>query len=233
MESKPMMSKIERSQLIAAFEKAAAAQVDWNLFMSDVLGLPMKLLSSVQLALSQGRWRQAQNPRAYIKVVAKRESRKSSRNDWPSKETLRIPAIFDDNGCQLSHDAYIDYLSYPGPVKEGGVWHARPDWDDDPRFCDEQGRAIPCIGGRPVPSAVLTTDDDDPDGPLRIDWPKLSALANLDEGEDEILGLRLMGLTRQEVLSELADDEQHRLHLQAAWRRLDRDLGKLKAILTR
>jgi len=168
------MTENERSQLIVIFDQATAAirgghDAQWAWLMAQILRLPMQLLPAVQWALVQGRWQDAKNPKAYIKTVAKREALKMGRVDNPSDQsmTLRIPIdLRDKGGRPLSHDAYVDYLSYDGPVKEGGVWHARD--QDETVSTDEEGRVIPRVGGRPVPEDLLVPEDEEPDARMVV-----------------------------------------------------------------
>jgi len=177
------MIETERAQFTAIFEHAALAlngrgETEWPWLMADILKLPTRLLPAVQLALAQGRWRNAKNPKAYIKTVAKREALKMGLVDNPSEQnrTLRIPDhVRDEDGRRLSHDGYIDYLSYDGPVKEAGVWHARERYEEAD-WTDDEGRVIPVVAGRPVPEALLVPDDKDPDS-LVINWEKVAAQA--------------------------------------------------------
>src|SRR6266446_5266285 len=174
------MSENERSQLIVIFDQATAAirgghDAQWAWLMAQILQLPMQLLPAVQCALLQDRWQNAKNPKSYIKTVAKREALKMGLVDNPSDQdmSLRIPIdLRDKDGRPLSHDAYVDYLSYDGPVKEGGVWHVRD--QDESVSMDEEGRVIPFFGGRPVPEGILVPEEEEPYEGLVVDWDKVA-----------------------------------------------------------
>jgi len=232
------MTEDERSQLIVIFDQATAAirgghDAQWAWLMAQILQLPMQLLPAVQCALLQDRWQNAKNPKSYIKTVAKREALKMGLVDNPSDQamSLRIPIdLRDKDGRPLSPDAYVDYLSYDGPVKEGGLWHVRD--QDEAVSTDEEGRVIPFVGGRPVPEGLLVPEDEEPDARLVVDWEKVAECANLDKGERKILELRLTGFTREIVLQRFAENEEERRKLQAAWRRLDRHMDRVRAVLS-
>ena len=63
-------------------------------------------------------------------------------------------------------------------------------------------------------------------------WEKVAECANLDKGERKILELRLTGFTREIVLQRFAENEEERRKLQAAWRRLDRHMDRVRAVLS-
>jgi hypothetical protein len=239
-----MLHDRERSQLIDLLELATAKlqagpdqtqpedpepAVDWLALVTGVLELPIRYLPAVQQALAQGRWRKAKNPKAYIRTVAKRTLATDSRRD--PKSTLEIPKnVCDEEGQPLSYQDYIDYQSYDyGPVKVGGRWKARNPLDE-PIWADEEGREIPAVDGRPVPEDLLMLEDDEPDAKLVIHWQKVAERAGLDDEEAMILGLRGVGATREAILSRLAQDDEQRRKYQAAWRRLDRNRDRVRAV---
>ena len=117
------------SNALTIFERAASASITndpdrWLWLTADFLGLTPIHLLAVQKVLEQGRWRKARNPKGYVKVCAKRELIKMGLNTDLKDETLYIPRLIDEDGRALTHDSYIDYLSFEGPVKEGGVWRS-------------------------------------------------------------------------------------------------------------
>src|SRR5689334_1582703 len=165
------MRNTKPSEFMKTLEQAAAKlqagqDVGWSTLVTEVLGLAKEYIPAVQIALAQGRWRNAKNPRAYIRTVAKRERRKM---DSPGKqaETLQLPKnICDEDGQPLSQQEYIDHLSYAdGAVKNGGVWRARNPWDEAV-WVDDHGRVLPLVNGRPVPEHLLMPEDDEPDAKL-------------------------------------------------------------------
>lgn len=226
------MTDLDRAQFLAIFEQAAATPLQghdhqWVWLIADVLKMPICYLPAVQVALRQGRWRSAKNPRGYIKTVAQREAVALGLAPMSDKGLgLTVPRIPGEQRS-MSHDQYIDYMHFDGPVKEGGVWHARDSWDDD---LDRRTRGV-AFGGRLVAHDLLKPEDDEEDARLVIDWQKVAERAGLDEDEGWILELRLSGFTRERILSSVAEDDEERRAYQAAWRRLDRDLPRLQDIL--
>jgi hypothetical protein len=240
-----MNHDIERSELMNLLEGAAAkvgldqtrpdeleSDAEWIALVTGVLKLPIRYVAAVQWALSQGRWRTAKNPVAYIRTVARREAAGMGSRREP-KSTLQIPEnIRDEEGERLSLEEYIDFAwADVGAVKVGSVWKARNPLDE-PVFMDEEDRVIPCVDGRPVPLDLLIPEDDEPDAKLDINWPKVAERAGLDEEEAEVLTLRGSGITREAMLSRLGKTEKQRRRWQAAWRRLDRHMPSVRAVLS-
>lgn len=223
------MTEAERDHYIAIFDQAAATpaeghDAEWLWLISEVLKLPICYLPAAQEALRQGRWRNARNPKVYLKTVAQREAiRLGLAPDPREGQTLNIPTV-PELGRPMSQDEYIDYRSYDGPVKEAGVWRARPSWDD------EGDELVPRFKGRSVPQDLLVPEDDEPDARMRIDWNKVADRASLDPEERLILQLRLGGFTRDFVLTR-AENEEERRAVQAAWRRLDRHMDTVREVL--
>jgi hypothetical protein len=140
------MNDIERSQWMDVLDRAAAklergeagSDADWMALVTEGLGLPFLYLPAVQVAVAQGRWRTAKNPKAYVRSVAKREAAKmNSAQDF--KSTLKIPKdLRNEHGETLSPNEYIDFLCADcGPVKRDGVWRARVPMEE-PIFADEE-----------------------------------------------------------------------------------------------
>jgi hypothetical protein len=87
------------------------------------------------------------------------------------------------------------------------------------------------VNGRPVPLELLMSEDYGPDARLIIDWHEVARRAGLDAEETQILKLRRFGLTRESMLTALAQgDESERRLWQAAWRRLDRHMDRVRAV---
>jgi hypothetical protein len=57
---------------------------------------------------------------------------------------------------------------------------------------------------------------------VRPDWDKWAAAAGLDEWEMKVLRCRLAGVSREQAMG-LLPDEESRKALQAAWKRFDRN----------
>jgi hypothetical protein len=231
------MPKIGEAQLRKVLEEAAAklhagGHVDWPLLVTELLRLPVRYIPEVQMALAQGRWRTAQDPTAYLRRVARREAAKVEAPGKP-KDTLRVPAnLRQEDGRRLSLEQYMDYLCYDyGPVREGGVWRARTPFDE--ALCtDDEGRVVPTVKGRALPEDVLMLEDDAPDAKLIIDWDTVGERAGLDAEETELLWLRGCGCTRDVILQQLARNDEERRGWQAAWRRLERHMDRVRAVLS-
>lgn len=235
------MNDMERSQLIEVLEQARAKllpgqdggpDAEWTLLVTGILELPITYLPAVQTAVHQGRWRNAKNPKAYIRRVALREARSMRSGRNPKSTRLTIPAnLQNDEGEALSVEQYIDFLCADvGAVKEEGIWKAR-DPLYEPIFVDDEGREIPCVYGRPVPEDLLMLADDEPDAKLVVNWLLVIERAGLDDEEGDILMMRTSGLSREAILRELAQgDDNERRKWQAAWRRLDRHMDRVRAV---
>lgn len=208
----------------------AEAEAEWVALVTEVLKLPMRYSPAVHFALVQGRWRTAKNPQAYIRTVAKREMCGTGSRREP-KSTLQVPDhIRDEEGEKLQVEEYIDFLCADvGAVRVGGSWKAR-----DPMyeavFVDDEGREIPCVAGRPVSLDLLMLEDDQPDAKLVINWHEVAKRADLDDDEALVLNLRRLGVTREGMLRPLGKTKKQRRRWQAAWRRLDRQQDRIRAV---
>lgn len=80
-------------------------------------------------------------------------------------------------------------------------------------------------------SIYLQIDEDLVADGFGIDWGLVGDRAGLDEDEIDVLNFRAMGYSRREILQDLAADEQDRLQLQAAWRRIRERRADIKAVL--
>jgi len=134
-------------------------------------------------------------------------------------------------GPTESAEGYIGYLLFSGTVRRGnGVWCVQGHPEDDRVNVDEEGRQLPTINGKPVPECLVSLEDDEPDAQLIIDWSKVGRQVPTDEQEQCILELRALGQTREAILASAESDEE-RLELQAAWRRLDRKMPRIREVL--
>jgi len=238
------MNDMERWQLIEVLEQATAKllpgqdggpDAEWTALVTGTLELPIAYLTAVQTALDQGRWRNAKNPKAYIRRVALREARSMRSGRDPKSTPLAIPAnLQNDEGEALPLEEYIDFRCADlGVVKEGGIWKAC-DMPYEPTFVDDEGREVPVVNGRPVPEELLMPEDDEPDAKLVINWLLVIERASLDDEEGDILMMRTSGLSREAILRELAQgDDKERRKWQAAWRRLDRHMDRIRAVFDR
>ncbi len=252
-------TKAEYQQI---FEKSVntpfdnAHEAHWVWVTKEVLGLDVvRYLEAVHETIKQGRWRNADDPRSYVKTVAKREAKKMEIANYPDEHLhLYVPDLRDEDGHPLSHDDYIDYLSYDGPVVEGGTWRSRnPDLHDK----DEHGNEGELLTRRErilnkVPEEFKVrvdlsdelkrlvekfnathSDQHVSTGPRVVpEWEAIASEASLDEYEMLVLAYRLSNISRELALRLQGSDEE-RKKLQAAWKRVDRTgLAKLRAVLT-
>lgn len=254
-----MPTKTVPTDLSAIFELAAATPIEghdseWVWLTKDILKLSLIHIPAVQETLKQGRWRNAKNQKAYIKTVAKREAAGMKLLDDPTENLhLKIPNLVDEDGKRLGHDAYIDYLSYDGPVKEGGVWHEGSGSDYDPDEYTENGERlspgerlinripaefkaveeIPADLRQEIEKLNAASDDTVyfPTDPIEVpDWEKIALTASLDEGEQFVLSCKITGVSRERALD--GQTPVRRKWIQAAWRRFDRTgVEKLRVVM--
>jgi hypothetical protein len=182
----------------------------WDSVMK-VLQLPLRYQPAVREALSQHRWRNAQNPAGYVKSVAMRIGLKSGVNvpDWHGKlkgEVCTTSALgsnrsdkselYRDKG--VSRQEYIETLHYK--------WAEEP--DPDSWYLESRRRELSSHG-------LL-------DRKLEVNWTEIGRRANLSREETRVLALKSKGLGRDAAL-ETAKTEAGRKRLQCAWRNLEPD----------
>ena len=232
------------------FEESAVTPFDtaheahWIWLMKEVLDLPLSHLEAVHETLKQGRWRKADDPKPYIKTVAKREAARMEITNYPGEHLhFLVPAICDEEGRQLSHDDYIDYRSYNGPVREGGIWKSRnPDFYRE----EEHGEEGELLTRRErllkkVPEELKATEELpeeikdileeinsqlkdhhlSTDPVIALLWHKVAVKAGLDEAETRVLAYRLQGVSR-DCACEMQSSDEERRKIQAAWKRFQR-----------
>ncbi len=261
------MPETERAQWVAMLDAAAQRPGDelneeWRCLIGQLwpgrfdyeVGIGRKnngageFFLAVKRAIDQGRWRNAKDPRAYAKTVAKREAKKM--------DLIEEPGTGDGAGNALVE--YCDDVDY-----------GEPEFDDGPQYEDLLSR---------VPKEFKRTIEPSPEIKDAVDrLDRLNAtddvenerieadLALLDRAADELIGLgiihehqrenyhilaqprteidlqgwaaapagfdewdcavlkyKLTSKSRDRAMSE-QPDEQSRKALQAAWRRFDRN----------
>src|ERR1700722_18381319 len=109
--------------VMSELETAAALPVvgrdkEWVRVAKQLVGVPIQLIPTLQIALQQGRWRKAENPVAYLRIVAKRVAKRLGIGPEPreqfSKLGVNIPSRSGDEG-QLTLEEYIDEQWFDGP----------------------------------------------------------------------------------------------------------------------
>jgi hypothetical protein len=211
--------------------------------------LSAEFYPAVVKAIQQGRWRNAKNPRTYIKTVARREAFKE---DLAAAANDPLVLLRNPSGADgFSVESSLDHISYvrdtPEAVQGGdGVWRrgGGAERDQYERYDeDENGNAI-SLRGRllaKVPNSLkvlikpsaeykrainrLNSSTDEwhihPEPSVSVDMKKWAELAGFDEWEMRVLEYRLGEVSRDEAMAE-QPDETSRKALQAAWRRYDR-----------
>lgn len=200
-------------------------------------------------AIRQGRWRNAKNPKAYIKTVARREALQEKVATVADDPLVWVPVTSD--GANFSTEHSLDHISYVRDTSEAvqgsdGIWRrgggAERDYEE---FYDENEDGNPVsLRGRllaKVPDSLKTiiepsaecrraveefnaaTDEYHlhAEPAVHVDLEKWAELAGFDAWEMRVLRYRLDEVSRDEALAEQSD-EVSRKALQAAWRRYDR-----------
>jgi hypothetical protein len=199
---------------------------EWESLLKD-LGLPLSSWLPVFEVLKQGRWRNAGDPRAYVKTVAKREAQKLG---------LAKPKDVMFESYQEA-DTQHDGVFVPATVVP--EQHGE-EWEDEMRR-ERLGSAYREV--RLVPRPDLMVLEEPPDWYARQveeinagsndrhihlqpkyvpDWEKWAATAGLDSWERRVLTYQRHGMSRERALAE-QPDEISRKALQAAWKRFDRN----------
>lgn len=231
-----------REEWISIFEAVLQGKrVDLEGHFMRELKMPLNAYFAVMVALRQGRWRGARDPRAYVKTVARREVLKAQRiyaKEHP--EIVLEPAA----GSGISFEGLLERASFerdtPDAMKDfDGVW--RPGGGGESAYgerFDENERGQPLsLRGRlraKLPSALLNepeaplanSDGDEEDTnwrhvPIRVNMEKWAKLAGFDEWEMRVLRCQLAEMSREKALAAQVNDVARKA-LQAAWKRYDR-----------
>ena len=248
----PYMAEANRTQWIAILEAASVnppetMNAEWGWLM-DELELPLDYWLAVRAAIQQGRWREAKNPRAYIKTVAKREARKMGLVETPDRNLVLVDSKASANGSSVSSKEILGSLSHTFGTSEAtkradGVWRRGDGSEDDydrPEWVDEFESAWDFILSKlpddlkleNEPSAetksayetINALSDEDHwhmRTPVKPNWKAWGERAGFDEWEQLALECRMSQKSREKALAE-QPDETSRKALQAAWKRFDR-----------
>jgi hypothetical protein len=246
--SKSQMSESERNQWLLILDAAAIRPCnelngEWE-WLIEQLGLAEDYFLALVEAIRQGRWRNAKNPRTYVKTVAKREAIKMGLDFKPDGVLELVPA--PGNGAAFSMEATLDHYAYLGSTSEAvkgddGVWRSGGGWDDDDEIEDDE-QDSDRISFRDVIAKGLAELKEPPADLVRIvadlnaqtaehhfeirptwayKWEKWAELADFDEWDRAVLNYKISSISRDRALAEQAD-ERSRKALQAAWRKFDR-----------
>ena len=225
---------------------------EWEWLMKE-LGLGPDYFLAVYEAVRQGRWRRAQDPRAYLKTVAKREAAEMELTT-PEDAVLIFPGEIESDGEMLSQEERLDYMqhqydnprasqgadgvwrTHPNPRKGGAVWGPRRGVGQRERgnYRDSLMTRVPDgLAEGEEPSEELKEIVADINANIHGVYIRLKPLITANWAQ----WAEAAGLDRweQEVLRckldgvsrkramEEQPDEGSRKALQAAWRRFDRN----------
>lgn len=233
-----------REQWIALLEAASqspesVSEEDWKWLMQR-LGITSTYFPAVRMALEQGRWRNARNPRAYLKTVAGREAKKMGLDQDMVKDQITVPR-------QMTYEEALEHAAFATGTSTAikgfdGVWRRGEGWDDfdydNPRNdfecvhdflvsqlpddlkiveqpSEELQAEVEAINNKTQDFHIHLGDIVEPD------WQRWADAAGFDPWEKLVLDCRRMGKSRDRALAE-QPDEQSRKALQAAWRQFDR-----------
>ena len=246
---------VNRSQWIDLLEAAVQARPDqmdaeWRWLLAD-LDLPLEVFPSILEAIKQGRWRNAKNPKAYIKTVARREFRKTEAQhaDLGVLELVNGPQ--EDDGV-FSMEETLELLGHESDTCEArkggdGVWRRgggrkvsryEDEYDEDDHApCSYRDRLI-----TELPAELKHTVEPSPEyiallerlneemtdyhlharPGVRLDWEAWMDRAGFDCFDKEVLQCRLQGISRDRALAGQPDEESRKA-IQSAWRKFDRN----------
>jgi hypothetical protein len=199
-------------------------------------------------AIQQGRWRNAKDPRAYVKTVAKREALKMGLLETNSSNLVLISSLMPEEETIASEGEMLDTLLYRTESDEAlkgedGVWRQASGESDDSgeewrfefetfwhyrmsKLPDDLKETIPPSEGmlRFVESFNAVTPDISVGAhdTIRVNWELWAKMAGFDEWEQKALLYSLAPqITGEKALAD-QPNETARKALQAAWKRLQR-----------
>jgi hypothetical protein len=251
------MPGADREQWIAIFESAASSSPDemddqWE-WLLDELGIRYDHFEALTETLKQGRWRDAKNPKAYVKTVTRREAIRLGLVEAPDKSMVLVtPRNSSDPRPASQGDVLDEYtLTSERATRKGadGIWRGGSglgDYHDDPEWKEDFDTAWDYLLSK-LPDDLKETRKDSteitdfytrlnerlPDtyfhmpSPVRPKWSVLAERAGFNEWEVLVLRCRLSRISREKAIAG-QPDEKSRKALQAAWRQFDRTgMGRL------
>jgi hypothetical protein len=235
---------IDRKGWIAVFEAAATRKGDelndeWRWLLEE-LGMTADSYPTLVEALGQGRWRDAKDPRAYVKTVAKREALREEIREKRNDILTIIPS--SAGHPEFSVEGALDTLSYARETSEtiqsaDGIW--RPggagerayseyyDEDDNGEPVSLRGRLRAKLPEGLLKSSSTPSNQGDLEEidwrhvPIRVNLSEWATLAGFDAWEIQVMQYHLNGISRDRALA-AQSDETSRKAIQAAWRKYDR-----------
>ncbi len=231
------MGDANRAQWMTILEAASANPPDvmnaeWEWLMGE-LELPLDCWLAVRAAIQQGRWREAKNPRAYIKTVANREARKMRLMETADSKLVLIGSKTSANGSYVSSKEILGNMSHTFGTSEAtkradGIWRRGDGSEDDydrPEWIDEFESAWDYLLSRlpddlkldNEPSAetkaayetINTLSDEDHwhmRTPVTPNWKAWGERAGFDEWEQLALECRISYKSREKALAEQPDE---------------------------
>ena len=230
---------------------------EWRWLLAE-LSLPAESFPGVLLALQQGRWRNADNPKHYVKRVARLEALKAKRMAEKADNLVLVKSKPENSS--FSVDGALDQLAYAADTTDAirgpnGVWKrggGREVLYDERYEEDERGNYIGSLRGRllaKLPSSMKQRVEP-PDwhkawveelnqsstefhyearSTVRVDLRQWASLAGFDAWDTRVLDYRAQGVSRDRAMDDQPDEDSRRA-LQAAWRKFDRTgLARLRA----
>jgi hypothetical protein len=216
----------------------------WVWIMQELRLGPQYFLA-LREAVQQGRWRTAKNPKTYIKTVARREALKMGLVDERRRDLVSVGSRRSE-GEEISGEEALEYLvhdydSRDAAKGEDAIWRAGAAGERDSGDPIEEHDSYRewLASGMPRELAIVTPPTEEWKAAVREmndsfegldlearpstrpDWNKWAAAAGLDEWEMKVLRCRLAGMSREQAMG-LLPDEESRKALQAAWKRFDR-----------
>jgi hypothetical protein len=251
------MTDAERNQwmtiLDAAFQRPGnEINEEWE-WLLEQLGLPEDYFLAVAEAIRQGRWRNAKNPRTYVKTVAKREAVKMGLLSEPGDilELVNAPA----NGAVFSMEAALDHYAELNDTAEAvksadGVWRRGgginyereyDELEDDNRISMgdlvAQGLAELQEPSTELVAVVEEINRRTDEHHIHVaprwrpDWGKWTEAAGFDQWDRLVLDCKRRKISRDQIIAE-QPNEQSRKSVQAAWRKFDRTgMDRLRAVI--
>jgi hypothetical protein len=235
-----MKLPLNREQWLAIFENAAGqhgeAGIEARWLVVQQLDLRPDDFPGIHAALEQGRWREAKDPSAYVKTVARREVARMRRPLDPHVVSLDVVG-----GNEFSHDEVMDQIAYANETSTAvrcgdGVW--RPGghgvqhgeyrslserlWAKLPQNLKVSIELPERINQQIENYNALVSDHHIHAKPgTVVNLEEWGRLAGFDEAEALVLEYRSCGVSRDIAMAE-QPDEAARKKLQAAWKRFDR-----------
>jgi hypothetical protein len=211
------------SSILECIEKCtclpAASSDDWQALL-QLLKLPLDYLGSVYLVISQGRWREANDPVRYIRAAARQDDHSLER---PKRSEVRVKCIADlklprdADGTLMTHDEALDRLN---------IAPSSGEWDT-------------CFAQERVHRKFLLADSREEDAFYTVEWEDVmdvvQSIAGLnktrrDTLEKVLIWRSMMIISREQLLT--YPQEAERKKLGAAWKWIDRNPALLTRVLS-